>query len=161
MLISTAYAQTGGASPGGDMFSFFLPLILIFVIFYFLLIRPQQKRQKQHQAKLASARRGDKVLMGGGIHGTVVKVVDDNDVVVKIAEGVDVKVLKSTLIDVISKTEPVKGDDKKADDKKADNKKADTKQADDNNAENKKAEPANQDDGEKKGGFGGLFGKKK
>lgn len=148
MFISTAYAQGAGAAPGGDLFSFFLPLVLIFVIFYFLLIRPQQKRQKQHAAKLAAARRGDKVIMGGGIHGEVVKVIDDNDVKVRIAEGVEVKVLKSTLIDVVSKTEPVKDDGKDA---KKDDAKKDVA----------KKDAANDGDEEKKGGLGGLFGKKK
>jgi preprotein translocase subunit YajC len=160
MFISTAYAQGAGASPGGDLFSFFLPLVLIFVIFYFLLIRPQQKRQKEHQAKLAAARRGDKVLMGGGIHGEVTKVIDDNDVKVRIAEGVEVRVLKSTLIDVISKTEPVKDDgkaEKKGAAKKGAAKMSDAKQED-------AADDAANDGGTKDGGEekkGGLFGRKK
>jgi preprotein translocase subunit YajC len=155
MFISTAYAQGAGASPGGDLFSFFLPLVLIFVIFYFLLIRPQQKRQKEHQAKLAAARRGDKVLMGGGIHGEVTKVIDDNDVKVRIAEGVEVRVLKSTLIDVISKTEPVK-DDGKAE-KKGAAKKGAAKQED--AADDAANDGETKDGGEEK--KGGLFGRKK
>ena len=68
MLISTAFAQDGAAgAPAGGMLEMFLPLILIFGVFYFLLIRPQQKRQKEHQAKLGGARRGDKVVLGGGM----------------------------------------------------------------------------------------------
>ncbi len=109
MFISTAYAQDGAGAAGGGLLEMFLPLILIFAIFYFLLIRPQQKRQKEHQAKLASARRGDKVVLGGGIMGQVTKVIDEGELMVKIADEVEVKVLKSTLLDVLSKTEPAKG----------------------------------------------------
>lgn len=112
MFISPAYAQD--AAGAGDPFSMFLPLVLIFVIFYFLLIRPQQKRQKEHQAKIAAARRGDKVVLGGGILGSVTKVVNDEEVQVKIAEGVEVKVLKGTMMDVVSKTEPAKDGPKAA-----------------------------------------------
>jgi preprotein translocase subunit YajC len=147
MLISTAYAQSAGAAPaGGGILEMFLPLVLIFVIFYFLLIRPQQKRQKQHQAKLAAVRRGDKVILGGGMMGTVKKVLDDDEIQVEIADGVEVRVLKSTMIDVISKTEPAKDSGKKGSDKSGDK--------DDAKA------PAN-DGEEKKGGLGGLLGKKK
>lgn len=140
MLISTAYAQGAGAPAGGGILEMFLPLVLIFVIFYFLLIRPQQKRQKEHQAKLAAARRGDKVVLGGGIKGSVIKVLDDNETLkVKIAEGVEVDVLKATLMDVLSKSEPAKDDAKKGD---AKNDGGDGKE-------------------EKKGGLAGLFGGKK
>jgi preprotein translocase subunit YajC len=108
MLISEAFAQT--AVPGGaaDPFLTFLPLILIFVVFYFLLIRPQQKRIKEHKAMIDAVRRGDKVVTGGGIIGTVVKVNDDNEVTVEIAEAVRVRVLKGTISSVMQKTEPVK-----------------------------------------------------
>ena len=115
MLLSTAWAQTGGGD-GGSALVGFLPLILIFVIFYFLLIRPQQKRQKQHQQKLQAIRRGDKVLTGGGVFGSVTKVVDDNELQVEIAEGVKVRVSRSMIADVISKTEPASGDAKPAND---------------------------------------------
>lgn len=107
MLISEAFAQT--AAPGGaaDPFLTFLPLILIFVVFYFLLIRPQQKRIKEHKAMIEAVRRGDKVVTGGGIIGTVVKV-QDNEVTVEIAEAVRVRVIKGTITSVEAKTEPVK-----------------------------------------------------
>lgn len=138
MLISTAFAQEGAAgAPAGGMIEMFLPLILIFGVFYFLLIRPQQKRQKEHQAKLGGARRGDKVVLGGGMMGTVTKVVDDAELQVKIAEGVEVRVLKSTLMDVVSKTEPAKDDAKASGDK-----------------------PANDGEEPKKSLIGSLFGKK-
>lgn len=108
-FISTAYAQDGAAAAGGmSGLIQFVPLIAIVAIFYFLLIRPQQKRQKEHQAKISSARRGDQVLTGGGIYGKVTKVMDDGKLQVEIAEGVRIRVAASTLMDVLSKTEPAK-----------------------------------------------------
>ncbi|WP_425404740.1 preprotein translocase subunit YajC [Hwanghaeella sp.] len=108
-FISTAFAQDGAAAAGGmGGLIQFLPLIAIVAIFYFLLIRPQQKRQKEHQAKIGAARRGDQVLTGGGIYGKVTKVLDDGKLQVEIAEGVRIRVAASTLMDVISKTEPAK-----------------------------------------------------
>lgn len=84
----------------------FLPLILIFAIMYFLLIRPQQKKVKEHAAMVAAVRRGDIVITQGGVVGKVVKVKDDNEVEVEIAENVKVRVIKSTIASVTSKTEP-------------------------------------------------------
>ncbi|MFT7596512.1 MAG: preprotein translocase subunit YajC [Paracoccaceae bacterium] len=86
----------------------FLPLILIFAIMYFLLIRPQQKKAKEHQAMVAAVRRGDQVITQGGLIGKVSKVKDDGEVEVEIAEGVKVRVVKSTITQVMSKTEPAK-----------------------------------------------------
>lgn len=105
MFISPAYAQTAQAG-GGDLFGMFMPMILIFAIMYFFLIRPQQKKQKQHQAKLASVRRGDKVVTGGGIYGTVRKIADEGKIHVEIAKGVEIVVASSTLADVLLKQEP-------------------------------------------------------
>jgi preprotein translocase subunit YajC len=108
MFISPAYAQSliGG---GGEAMMQFLPLVLIFVVFYFLLIRPQQKRQKEHKALLGSLRRGDRVVTGGGIVGTVAKVMPDKEEIdVDIAEGVRVKVLRGSVSSVLARTEPVK-----------------------------------------------------
>ncbi len=85
----------------------FVPLILIFGIMYFLLIRPQQKKVKEHQAMVASVRRGDEVVTQGGLVGKVVKVKDNNELEVEISEGVKVRVVQSTLAQVVSKTEPV------------------------------------------------------
>ena len=113
MLISEAWAQGAGGAGGGDIFSMMFPLVLIFAVFYFLLIRPQQKKMKDHREMLAAVRRGDKVVTGGGIIGTVAKVVSDDELHVEIAEGVKVKIARSTLSSVMSKTEPVKGPDKK------------------------------------------------
>lgn len=106
MFVSPAYAQAGGdvAGAGAGILQF-LPLILIFVVFYFLLIRPQQKKLKQHRDMLAAIRRGDRIVTGGGIIGTVNKVIDDNEVLVEIAEGVRVRVHKPLISTVLAKTE--------------------------------------------------------
>ena len=106
MFISEAYAQQAGAAGGADLFTSFLPLIIIFAIFYFLLIRPQQKKQKEHQAKISAVRRGDKIITGGGFYATVTKVINENEVQAEIADGVRVKIATPTIMDVLSKTEP-------------------------------------------------------
>jgi preprotein translocase subunit YajC len=86
-----------------------VPLILVFVIMYFLLIRPQQKKLKEHQAMVAALRRGDQVVTAGGLIGRVTKVKDtENEVEVEIAQGVNVRVVRSTITSVVSKTEPAK-----------------------------------------------------
>ena len=85
-----------------------IPLILIFAIMYFLLIRPQQKKLKQHQAMVAALRRGDQVITQGGLIGKVTKVKDDNEVEVEVAPGINVRVVKSTIATVLNKTEPAK-----------------------------------------------------
>jgi preprotein translocase subunit YajC len=108
MFISPAYAQAA-AGGSGEALMQFLPLILIFVVFYFLLIRPQQKRQKEHKAVLEGLRRGDRVVTGGGIIGTVAKVLPEKDEIdVDIAEGVRVKVMRSSISTVVARTEPAK-----------------------------------------------------
>jgi preprotein translocase subunit YajC len=106
MFVSPAFAQAGGdvAGAGAGLVQF-LPLILIFVVFYFLLIRPQQKKMKQHRDMLAAMRRGDRIVTGGGIVGTVSKVIDDNEILVEIAEGVRVRVHKPLVSSVLAKTE--------------------------------------------------------
>ncbi len=105
MLVTPAYAQAAGGASGG-VIAQMLPLILIFAIMYFLLIRPQQKKAKDHQAMVQAVRRGDQVVTQGGIVGKVAKVRDDNEIEVEIAEGVKVRVIKGTLANVVSKTEP-------------------------------------------------------
>jgi len=110
MLISPAYAQDLAQAGGfAESMGAFLPLILIFVIFYFLLIRPQQKRMKEHKAMLEAVRRGDRVVTNGGLIGTVVKVASDTELQVEIAEGVRVRVMREMVANVLSKTEPVAG----------------------------------------------------
>ncbi len=85
-----------------------LPLILIFVVFYFLLFRPQQKAAKERRAMLEAIRRGDRVVTGGGIIGSVTRVGKDDELTVEIADGVRVKALRSTISNVLAKTEPAK-----------------------------------------------------
>lgn len=91
-----------------EAFAQFVPLILIFAIMYFLLIRPQQKKMKEHQAMVAALRRGDTVITQGGVIGKVVKVKEDNELEVEIAEGVKIRVVQNTIATVTSKTEPAK-----------------------------------------------------
>lgn len=101
MLISPAFAQTASGSASGAGFIVqVLPLLLIFVVFYFLLIRPQQKRMKAHKAKIDAVKKNDQVLTGGGLVGKVVRV-DDVYADIELAPGLKVKALKSTLSDVI------------------------------------------------------------
>ncbi len=107
MLISPAYAQSG-AGAGFDIMAL-APLVLIFVVFYFLLIRPQQKKMKQHRDMLSAVRRGDRVVVGG-IIGSVAKVVSDTELSVEIADGVRVRVVRGAVTEVLSKTEPVKAE---------------------------------------------------
>ena len=104
MFVTPAYAQAAGGA--GSAFTSFVPLILIFAIMYFLLIRPQQKKAKDHQAMVMAVRRGDQVITQGGIMGKVTKVKDEGEIEVEIASGVKVRVVKATLSQVISKTEP-------------------------------------------------------
>jgi preprotein translocase subunit YajC len=119
MLISQALAQeaAGAAGPAGALGAF-LPIILIFVVFYFLLIRPQQKKMKQHKEMLAAIRRGDRIVTGGGIVGTVSKVIDDNEIQVEIAEGVRVRVHRGLISTVLAKSQPA-GDIKEPKEAKA------------------------------------------
>jgi len=105
MFATPAYAQAAGAG-AGSAFASFIPLILIFAIMYFLLIRPQQKKLKEHKAMIEALRRGDQVVTQGGIVGKVTKVQEDGMVEVEIAEGVKVKVIKGTIAQVMNKTEP-------------------------------------------------------
>lgn len=101
MFASPAYAATGGAASGGAA-SFFVqifPLVLIFIIFYFLLIRPQQRRIKDHQRMVADVKVRDMAVTSGGLIGKVTKV-DDNEVEMEVAQGVKVRVVKSMLSDV-------------------------------------------------------------
>lgn len=91
-----------------DQFAQFIPLLLIFAIMYFLLIRPQQKKMKDHQAMVNGLRRGDKVVTAGGMFGKVVKVHEEGEVEVEIADGIKVRMVQSTIAQVISKTEPAK-----------------------------------------------------
>jgi preprotein translocase subunit YajC len=105
MLVTPAYAQAAGAA-GPSLIAQLPFFIAIFAIFYFLLIRPQQKKLKDHQKMVEALRRGDQVVTQGGMVGKVTKVRDDGEVEVEIAQGVNVRVLKHTIQSVRSKTEP-------------------------------------------------------
>ncbi|HMA48206.1 MAG TPA: preprotein translocase subunit YajC [Magnetospirillaceae bacterium] len=111
MFVSEAFAQTSGAAGAGgfslDSLQQFLPLILIFVVFYFLMIRPQQKKMKAHREMVNALRRGDRVLLQGGIYGQVAKVVSDAEVLVEIADKVQIRVTRGAVSEVLEKTQPV------------------------------------------------------
>ncbi|MEA2781560.1 MAG: preprotein translocase subunit YajC [Rhodospirillaceae bacterium] len=121
MFISSAYAQAAAGaaeqSPFG-MLGSILPFALIFVVFYFLLFRPQQKKMKDHRAMISAVKRGDRVVTSGGIIGVVTKVVDDNELQIEIAEGVRVRALRSSISEVLTRSEPAKLQDNKASDSK-------------------------------------------
>ena len=108
MLISPAFAQVPGFGGDGGMLMSLLPFILIFVIMYFLILRPQQRRVKQHQEMVKNVRRGDTVITTGGLVGKVTKVVDDDQLEVEIAENVRVRQARQMISDVRAKGEPVK-----------------------------------------------------
>ena len=111
MLISPAFAQGlfgGGGGGANDMLLSLMPFILIFVIMYFLILRPQQKRVKQHQEMVTALRRGDTVVTSGGLVGKITKVVDDNEIELQLAEGVRVRQLRQMVTDVRAKGEPVR-----------------------------------------------------
>ncbi len=122
MLISPAYAQAGGDPTGGLMS--LLPLVLIFVVFYFILIRPQQKKAKDHRAMLVDLKRGDRIVTGGGVIATVIRVAPDSEeVIAEIARDVRVKIVKSTIQHVMREPDEaaqVKQDNKPKREKAAD-----------------------------------------
>jgi preprotein translocase subunit YajC len=116
MFATPAFAQAlgGGAGTGGpqDMLIQFLPLIGLVVLFYFLMIRPQQRRMKAHQAMLAGLKRGDNIVLSSGVHGKIVRV-EDADVGVEIATGVTVKVRKGMISEVQARGAPAPANDSK------------------------------------------------
>ena len=152
MLISEAYAQSGGGF-GGDGLTQFVPLILIFVVFYFLLIRPQQKKVKAHREMIGAIRRGDRVVTGGGMIGQVGKVINDSEVDVQIADGVKVRMIKGTITDVIARGEPVRGSRKNEEPEVE----ADDEEESDQDAPALPPQP----EVKRGGGLGGMFGQKK
>src|ERR1043166_287203 len=107
MFISEALAQAAGtaapSNPMGDI-GFFVPLILVFVVMWFFMIRPQQKKQKAHQAMVRAAKRGDRIVTSGGMIGTISKANDaDNDVEVEIAKDVKIRVMRHAISDIINR----------------------------------------------------------
>jgi preprotein translocase subunit YajC len=112
MFITPAFAQGslfgGGAGGDGGMLMSLLPFVLIFVIMYFLILRPQQKRVKQHQEMVKNVRRGDTVVTYGGLVGKVTKVIDDDQIEIEIADDVRIRQMRQMVADVRAKGEPVK-----------------------------------------------------
>jgi preprotein translocase subunit YajC len=112
MFITPAFAQGslfgGGAGGDGGMLMSLLPFVLIFVIMYFLILRPQQKRVKQHQEMVKNVRRGDTVVTNGGLVGKVTKVIDDDQIEIEIADDVRIRQMRQMVADVRAKGEPVK-----------------------------------------------------
>lgn len=108
-MITPAFAQSTG-SGGGDMLIQLVPFILIFVIMWFLIIRPQQRRVKAHQEMIKNVRRGDTIVTSGGLVAKVTKVVDDGEIEVEIAEGVKARLVRGMISEVRSKSEPVKAE---------------------------------------------------
>ena len=106
MFVTPAYAQTAGG--GGDLVMSILPFVLMFVIFYFLLIRPQRKQMQERKEMLGNLRRNDTIVTGGGVVGKITKVIDDNEIEVEIAKDVKVRVMRNLVADVRVKGEPAK-----------------------------------------------------
>ena len=113
MLITPAYAQAAAGGDANSMLMSLLPFALIFVIMYFLILRPQQKKVKDHAELVKNIRRGDTVVTSGGIIGKVSKV-DDNELQIEIADGVRIKVLRGTISEIRGKTEPAASSKPKA-----------------------------------------------
>src|SRR5262249_62341547 len=109
MIVTPAFAQTGPFG-GDNMLVQLLPFVLIFVIMYFLILRPQQKRQKEHQELVKNLRRGDTVITSGGLVGKVTKVVDDDQIEVEISDGVRVRQMRQMVSGGRAKGEPGKED---------------------------------------------------
>jgi preprotein translocase subunit YajC len=143
MLISQAWAQ-GAAGGGSDFLIQLFPLVLIFIVFYFLLIRPQQSKMKQQREMLSGVKRGDRVVTGGGIIGLVTKVIGDNELQVELAEGVRVRIIKGTVTDIITRGESVRG----------------SKESDEDDKPLLPSKPA-AEAGERKSLLGSLFGGRK
>jgi preprotein translocase subunit YajC len=108
MFITEAWAQGAGGG-GSDFLVQLFPLVLIFVVFYFLLIRPQQSKVKAQREMLSGVKRGDRVVTGGGIIGLVTKVIGDNELQVEFADGVRVRIIKGTITDILTRGESVRG----------------------------------------------------
>ena len=106
MFATPAFAQAAGGGASAFTGGMFIPMILVLGIMYFVMIRPQQKKLKQHNEMIEALRRGDQVITQGGIIGKVSKVTDDGKLEIEIADGVKVRVIKSTIAQVLSKTEP-------------------------------------------------------
>lgn len=105
MFVTPAYAQAAGGAGGAAGIASFLPLVLIFVIMYFLMIRPQQKRAKEHRAMVEALKKGDEIVTQGGLIGKI-SAVRENEIEVEIASGVKVRVIRSTVTGLVNRTQP-------------------------------------------------------
>jgi preprotein translocase subunit YajC len=113
MFVTEAFAQAAPGAPGaGDMIGFIVPMIAIMGVFYFFMIRPQQQKAKEHQKMLSQVTRGDTIVTSGGLIGKVVRVVDDNELLVEVGENVRVRVLRQGVADLRVKGEPMKPEPK-------------------------------------------------
>ena len=112
MFVTPAFAQTAGDSPMNGLFQMVVPLVMIMAVFWFLLIRPQQRKMKEHQDVISKISRGDTIVTNGGLIGRVTKVVDDKELLVEVGENVKVRVLRQGISDVRAKGEPAKAETK-------------------------------------------------
>ena len=110
MLVTPAYAQAAGGGGAAGTIAQFIPLILIFVIMYFLMIRPQQKKMKEHRAMVEALRKGDQIVTQGGVLGKVTAV-REGELEVEVAQGVRVRILRGSVSQVVSKTAPIAAND--------------------------------------------------
>ncbi|MEM8551461.1 MAG: preprotein translocase subunit YajC [Pseudomonadota bacterium] len=111
MFVTEAYAQAAGGADGASFLVSLAPFLLIFVIMYFLIIRPQRQRMKAHQAMVAALKRNDTIVTAGGLVGKITKVVDDGEIEVKFGENEPVRVVRSTITEVRAKPEPAAAND--------------------------------------------------
>lgn len=107
IIFSEAYAQAAPATPQGLDFMSFAPLVVLFAALYFIVIRPQTKKAKEHKEMLNALRRGDQVVTSGGVIGTITKIENDNEVIVEIAEKVNVRIVRSMIAHVLTKPHPI------------------------------------------------------
>jgi preprotein translocase subunit YajC len=105
---STGTGAAGGGGGGTDILMSILPLILIFVVFYFLLIRPQQRKQKAHREMLGNVKRGDNIVTTGGMIGTVIKVDRDDNLLVEVAPNIRIKIMRSAIAEIVRRPEPAR-----------------------------------------------------
>jgi preprotein translocase subunit YajC len=110
MFTTPAFAQAAGAGDTNNLLMSLLPFMLIFIIMYFLIIRPQQKKAKEHKELVKNIRRGDTVITSSGLVGKVTKVVDDDQIEFEIADGVRVRQMRQMISIVRAKGEPAKGE---------------------------------------------------
>lgn len=113
MFITPAFAEATGTPAATDFIGMILPLVAIMVVFWFLLIRPQQKRQKEHQELIGKVARGDTIVTSGGLVGRVSKVVDERELLVEVGDNMKVRIVRSAVAEVRAKGEPIKDDQAK------------------------------------------------